>query len=464
MKITISNNLYVEDMPKPLADCVYHDMTAPNPEYVKRERLGKWLGGTEQELTLLRPGPGETWELPRGYLESLLCMAGFDPDVARIEQDDQRKSFPPLGLTFRGILRGYQQRALDAMARESCGVLVAPCGSGKTAIGMALIARLKQPALVLVHTLDLLKQTREAARRWLNVEAGTVGDGAFDIKPVTVGTVQTVRKHPELARMFGLVLLDECQHSPASTYTDTLQIFPAVYRYGLTATPKRDDGLERFMTAVIGPIRYEITRDDLRTANVLVIPRIEFMRTAFDYRYIDDWTDMISALTNDADRNNLIYRIICHLLGDGRRVLALSQRVAHCEALYRAVERFRPGVAALAVGARKKERIDGIRRVTSGEAQVLFATQLADEGLDAPILDAVLLMTPQRSESRTIQRAGRVLRALDGKPQPLVIDLVDDKVGILRNQARSRFFNAYRQLSPGARLPEWLNDRRRVAA
>jgi superfamily II DNA or RNA helicase len=72
-------------------------------------------------------------------------------------------------------------------------------------------------------------------------------------------------------------------------------------------------------------------------------------------------------------------------------------------------------------------------------------------------------MTPQRSESRTAQRAGRVLRALDGKRQPLVIDLVDIEVGILRYQARSRFFGAYRQLSPGAHMPDWLNDRGQAA-
>jgi superfamily II DNA or RNA helicase len=131
---------------------------------------------------------------------------------------------------------------------------------------------------------------------------------------------------------------------------------------------------------------------------------------------------------------------------------------------YKVIEHYRPGAAALAVGTRKKERVEGIRRIASGDAQILFATQLADEGLDAPLLDAVILMTPQRSASRTIQRAGRVLRALDGKPQPLVIDLVDNEVGILRHQARSRFFGAYRQLSPGAHIPGWLSDKKRRAA
>jgi hypothetical protein len=73
-------------------------------------------------------------------------------------------------------------------------------------------------------------------------------------------------------------------------------------------------------------------------------------------------------------------------------------------------------------------------------------------------------MTPQRSENRTVQRVGRVLRARDGKGQPIVIDIVDSSIGILWNQARSRFFGAYRSLAPGCRLPEWLLPQRKEVA
>jgi hypothetical protein len=80
------------------------------------------------------------------------------------------------------------------------------------------------------------------------------------------------------------------------------------------------------------------------------------------------------------------------------------------------------------------------------------------------MLDALILITPQRSESRTTQRIGRVLRARGGKEQPIVIDIVDSEIGILWNQARSRFFGAYRQLSPGTRLPEWLLPQKKEVA
>jgi superfamily II DNA or RNA helicase len=173
---------------------------------------------------------------------------------------------------------------------------------------------------------------------------------------------------------------------------------------------------------------------------------------------------MTTALVRDPDRNRLIYQTISQLLDGGRRVIALTQRVEHAELFYRAFEKYRPGAAVLAVGARKKEREEAIRRITEGSARVLFATQLADEGLDAPILDALVLMTPQRAEGKTIQRVGRILRSAEGKRQPVVIDLVDANVPILKNQARARFFGAYRQLSPGCQLPGWLEYKKRRAA
>jgi superfamily II DNA or RNA helicase len=326
---------------------------------------------------------------------------------------------------------------------------------------MTLVAHWRQPALILVHSKDLLNQTIAAVRQWLGVEPGTIGGGKVDTRSVTVGMVQTLNKRSELveelAGQFGLVLLDEAHHAAASTFMGLLQHFPAKFRFGLTATPKRADGLGLFMTSVIGPIRHEITQDELEASGVLVVPRVEFVKTNFHYEYDDDFTDMITELVRDTGRNELIYSVIRQLLDDGRRVIALSGRVEHAEEFYRIFERVMPGIAALAVGTMKKgERAESIRRITDGEARVLFATSLADEGLDAPCLDALVLMSPSRSERKTIQQAGRIMRSVDGKRQPVICDLVDSRTPILRSQAHSRFFGVYRELSPGTRLPDWL--------
>jgi superfamily II DNA or RNA helicase len=465
MKITISDNLYIDDLPRGIVDRVFRDLSALNPEYVAREKRGLWLGGVEQVLCLVQHHDGG-YILPRGYADTLLQLT--EANGIAYEVDDRRVMRPKIDVQFQGTLRDYQRRAFERMTRHDCGVLVSPCGSGKTALGMAIIAHWRQPALILVHSKDLLNQTIAAVRQWLGVEPGTIGGGKVDIKPVTVGMVQTLNKRPELveelAGQFGLVLLDECHHAAASTFMGLLQRFPANFRYGLTATPKRADGLGSFMTSVIGQIRHEIANDELKAANVLVVPAVEFIKTNFHYEYDDDFTDMITALVRDTDRNELIYSVIRQLLNDGRRVIALTGRVEHAEEFYRIFEKVRPGIAALAVGKmKKKERAASIQRITNGDARILFATSLADEGLDAPRLDALVLMSPSRSERQTIQRAGRIMRSVDGKRQPVICDLVDSRIPILRSQAHSRFFGVYRELSPGTRLPDWLEHHRRAA-
>jgi superfamily II DNA or RNA helicase len=410
---------------------------------------------------------GDALILPRGYLETLLTRindAGLPYEI-----DDMRLKLPKIDLGFHGELRDYQSRALAEMTRYGRGVLVAPCGSGKTALGMALISHWRQPALVLVHTRQLAEQIREAVKKWLKVEAGMIGDSVFDVRPVTVGIVQSLAGHgervDEVKNRFGLVLLDEAHHCPANTFTEVLQQFPAAFRYGLTATPTRRDGLGSFMAAVLGPVRHEITAEDLRRAGVLVVPDIEWMRTDF-YCSSDEWVDIIGALVKDEGRNRLIFGVINRLLNEGRQIIALSERVAHAEMLTRLINADRPGEAEVVTGSMSKKKRDAaMERTKSGEARILFSTKLADEGLDLPDLNALVLLTPSRNGGRTVQRVGRVLRAVPGKPQPVVVDMVDPHVGILWSQARSRYFDAYRQLAPPCRLPEWLehSNKRSVA-
>jgi superfamily II DNA or RNA helicase len=279
--------------------------------------------------------------------------------------------------------------------------------------------------------------------------------------------VQTLHSRPEILdeakERFGLVLLDEAHHCPATTFTEVMQAFPAAYRYGLTATPERRDGLFPFLEAVIGPVRHEITNEDLRRAGVLVVPKIEYIRTDFSCPY-SEWVDIVDALTKDAARNALALSVVEKALDDGRQVLALSERVAHVQHLAAMMESRRPGTTALAVGTMgKKAREEAIERMRNGTARVLFATKLADEGLNIPGLSALVLLTPSRDGARTMQRAGRTLRSVPGKPQPVIYDLADSRVGLLRSQARTRFFECYRHLAPGMRLPAWLDSRNAAA-
>jgi superfamily II DNA or RNA helicase len=466
INISVSNDIRAEGLTKELSTLAIKENTAANPEYVTRQRLGKWTGGVEPEICLARFDAGAL-VLPRGYFGRLVAnieAAGLGYEIA-----DRRLRLPKIEMSFRGELRTQQAAALEAMTKYGSGVLVAPCGSGKTAVGMALISFWRQPSLILVHTKTLAEQTREAATRWLGITPGLIGDGVFDVRPVTVGIIQSLAGNREridaIKGRFGLVMLDEAHHCPASTFTDLLQRFPGSFRYGLTATPERRDGLSSFMTAVIGPVRYEITHEDLRNAGLLVVPRIVYERTDFFYPFGDDWVRLMDELTKNGERNEIILSILDRLIEGGYQVIALSERVKHVEYLAERINAQRPGAAEVITGKiGAKKRNAALERVRSGEARVMLSTKLADEGLDIPKLDALVLLTPSRDKGRTTQRAGRVLRTADGKRQPVIVDVADPLTPVLFNQARTRFFEAYRRIAPGVRLPHWLEKQRARAA
>jgi superfamily II DNA or RNA helicase len=203
---------------------------------------------------------------------------------------------------------------------------------------------------------------------------------------------------------------------------------------------------------------------DLRDTGVLVSPSVEWVWSGFSHCG-SDWVELISRLTEDAKRNMLILNTIGRLVRDGRQVIALGERVDHAKKLARAVNMEIPGAAEVITGSMpKKKREAALDRVRSGEARVMFSTKLADEGLDIPNLDALVLLTPSRNAGRTVQRAGRVLRSVGGKRRPVIVDIVDANISLLRSQARTRFFEAYRGLASDCVLPKWLNTKKRRTA
>ena len=131
--------------------------------------MGGWTLDIPEELFFYQ---GNT--LPRGYLERLMELS---PGAQLL---DGTLSFDPQGFTFSASLRPYQEAAVSAMEKHRQGILCAPCGSGKTVMGLSLISRRDQPALVLVHTKDLLHQWQENVRALLGIEAGVIGAGKRD--------------------------------------------------------------------------------------------------------------------------------------------------------------------------------------------------------------------------------------------------------------------------------------------
>ncbi|TQF07852.1 ATP-dependent helicase, partial [Myxococcus llanfairpwllgwyngyllgogerychwyrndrobwllllantysiliogogogochensis] len=113
--------------------------------------------------------------------------------------------------------------AVERLAKATQGTAVLPCGAGKSVLAVGAISRLRTQTLILVHTLDLAEQWREHVRERLGLEAGLVGAGEEEVRPVTVAVVQSLARWEEakldafLGR-FGLLVLDEAHHIAASAF------------------------------------------------------------------------------------------------------------------------------------------------------------------------------------------------------------------------------------------------------
>ena len=321
----------------------------------------------------------------------------------------------------------YQSEAVQAVVFAGGGVVEAPCGAGKTGIGTFLASEVEGRVLVLVHTLDLQRQWVARLESWLpGVSVGRIGGGKDQRdRDIVVASLSTLARWTwdELRAFgagFGLLVCDECHHVPAETWVRVVAALPARCRVGLTATPKRKDGLHDWMHLALGPTRYRIDQRTLDASGRTMPPDIRLVATGHEVVEQDHAAHTLRDVLTDEDRQAVLVDVVRRLVEDGRRVLVLTARVDHAQATAVHLD----GIALVGtVGA--STRAAALEAVRSGECRVLVATQLADEGLDLPELDAVVLAAPSSHRPATRQRIGRACRALEGKRTPVVVDLRD---------------------------------------
>ncbi len=370
-----------------------------------------------------------------------------------------RPSAPPLTRRADFPLFAYQERAVAAVLAVGGGIVEVPCGGGKTVIGMEVAARACTPTLWLCHTTDLARQALGVARDLYGLhgdDIGFIGDGSWNPgSRLTVAMLQSLRDRnlTTLANSIGCLVLDEAHHAPADSFRAVVEAFPARLRLGLTATPERQDHLEAWMHLVFGPTTYRTTYRELADAGRIVLPDVGFVLTGVGSEHhapepTDHWTDAVSYLAASPARNRLILALLAQCVAEGRRCLVLTNLVKHADLLAQALQAVGVPTLPLVGKLSPKKRAATIDGFHSGHIRAIVATSLADEGLDLPELDTVLLASPARSGGRIAQRIGRVMRVHPDKQTPLVIDLVDEH-GLYRHQATGRWAQ-YREL--GARI------------
>ena len=343
-------------------------------------------------------------------------------------------------------LRTEQQEALQAWTKARSGVIVMPTGTGKTEVALTIMQHTAVSTLVVAPVRDLMYQWHRRILHALGYDAGIVGDNVFRVRPVSVTTYDSACIHMEkFGAMFGLVVFDECHHLPGDVRRDAARMSAAPMRLGLTATPHRSDGRHVDLDRLIGPIvydmpisaargktlaEYEVVRipvhlSDREQARYDALSR-HVRQYVYERRQTEPsftWEHLCAEAGADpAERRALrAYREKkavedraeekLRVLEDLFRLHAGTPMVifAGSNAMARDVSR-RFLVPCLLNHCRKKERLEVLSGLESGDYPALVANQVLDEGVDLPEVKVAVVIGGTASTKQAKQRLGRILR------------------------------------------------------
>lgn len=419
--------------------------TGAMAEYDYDEQLAKrfrCVDRFDNPYIMYKSGNGKLW-LPR----AVCPMGKEDRRVTGRDIDFDLLYEPRNSEQDRGIVEAY-----EFLSQGQSGIVEAPTGAGKTYMACALTAIMRLPTLAIVTKDDLFEQWIEAAHKFLGLPYDQIGRIRQNTcnpagKPFTVGMIHSLSnegKYPNwIRKAFGLVHFDEVHRLPADEFSKVAGMFSAKYRVGWSATTDRADGKEVVFQAHIGPVRVVLK-------GVPMVPKVFRYRTKWKVPRVPRTKDgvkkivplphqagkiahVVKLLADDNPRNRLIAQLGQMLYEDDRHLVIFSDQRAHLETLYEYL---------VSLGVKSKDiayYVGGLKKHEKEAAKtrkVLLATyNFMGEGSDIPSLDACIMASP-RSDVRQI--VGRVLRLKEGKPQPIVIDIIDDDSPVFSAYADKR--------------------------
>ena len=317
-------------------------------------------------------------------------------------------------------LRDYQQRAVEAFEKGGSGVVVLPCGAGKTIVGAASMAAVGAKTLILVTNAVSARQWRDELLRRTNLTAEDIGEYSGqvkEVKPVTIATYQilTSKRKGEYAHLslldaedWGVIVYDEVHLLPAPVFKLTADL-QARRRLGLTATLVREDGREGDVFSLIGPKRYEAAWKDIE-AQGFIAPaecfevRIDLPeRERYQYAAAED-QDRYRIASSTPEKEEIARRIIAKHPGES--VLVIGQYIDQLESMAASL-----GAALITGQTPVNEREDLFNAFRTGEIKTLVVSKVANFSVDLPDASvAVQISGSYGSRQEEAQRLGRLLR------------------------------------------------------
>ena len=395
----------------------------------------------------------------RGFLKHALVNFGYPAeDLAGYEEGDrlpvQLRSMTLGNGPF--VLRGYQREAVDVFhasgtTRGGSGVIVLPCGAGKTIVALGAMAALQCATLILTPS-------TVAVRQWIDEildktflapdQVGEYSGLVKEIRPVTITTYQIMtyrssrgKEFPHFALFdqcnWGLIIYDEVHLLPAPVFRITAGL-QGRRRLGLTATLIREDERETDVFSLIGPKRYDVPWKELEKAGWIATAECHEIRVSMssddrmDYALAEEREKYRIAAENEA-KMGMIHQILAKHPGD--RILIIGQYLAQLDKVAKVLRA--PLITGKTPVADREQLYESFR---IGETPLLVVSKVANFSIDLPDANvAIQISGTFGSRQEEAQRLGRILRPKkDGAPAHFY--------SIVSRDTKDQVFAAKRQL------------------
>jgi DNA excision repair protein ERCC-3 len=370
----------------------------------------------------------------RGVLKQALIAVGYPAeDLAGYTEGapllTQLRRLARTGLPFH--VRDYQRQAADIFhaggdVRGGSGVIVLPCGAGKTIIGIAVMSLVQRSTLVLTTSVTAVKQWCREVLDKTDLREADIAEytgESKDIAPVTVATYQILTHRPDKKEEFphfklfdqrdwGLIIYDEVHLLPAPVFRVTAQI-QARRRLGLTATLIREDGREEDVFSLIGPKKYDVPWRELESRGWIAEATCTEVRAALpeaarmEYA-VAEWRDKYRLASENPAKDDLVGVLLEKYAG--QRVLVIGQYLKQLRQLHRRFDI--PLITGQTGNAEREDLYDKFRK---GQVRHLILSKVGNFAIDLPDANVLIQVSGTfGSRQEEAQRLGRILRPKSG--------------------------------------------------
>ena len=416
--------------------------TAVLEEVIRAKKIAPLLGvRIDNETIAVHPSQ-------RGQIKQSLLRLGWPAEDFAGYVDGQAHEIALKQTDWK--IRPYQELAAEGFWHGGSGVVVLPCGAGKTIVGAAAMAHAKATTLILVTNTVAARQWREELlkRTTLNEdEIGEYSGAKKEIRPVTIATYQVMTKkkdgvyaHLDLfdTHDWGLIIYDEVHLLPAPIFRFTADI-QSRRRLGLTATLVREDGMEGEVFSLIGPKRFDVLWKEIESQGYIAPAQCVEVRVNLSE------TERLSYATAEPEeryrfcattrtKRNVVESLVAHHAGE--QILVIGQYIDQLDELSEVL-----GVPLIKGETPVKEREVLFNKFRSGEISCLVVSKVANFSIDLP--DATIAIQVSGafgSRQEEAQRLGRILRPKsDGRSATFYSVVSRDTIDQDFAQNRQRF-------------------------